>query len=121
MTRPITYYQTLGIAEDATAQAVRAAYRRLAQKHHPDRNKDGRDAADTMARINQAYAVLSHEAHRAQYDASLASASRPAPMARADGGDYVAAAGKKPWLILSAVISLALLVLGWVAIKTAGY
>lgn len=62
------YYELLGVARDASADEVRAAYRALARKHHPDVAKD-KSAAETHFRsINEAYEVLSDSAKRAQYD-----------------------------------------------------
>jgi DnaJ-class molecular chaperone len=63
------YYATLGLPPRADPRQVKEAYRRLAFEHHPDRNRDTPSAADTMKRINEAYAVLSHPAKRREYDA----------------------------------------------------
>lgn len=62
------YYKTLGLEQDADASEVRAAYRRLARKLHPDVNKRP-DAGERMAELNEAYAVLSDPERRASYDA----------------------------------------------------
>lgn len=62
------YYATLGLPPQAEPRQVKEAYRRLAFEHHPDRNRDTPSAADTMKRINEAYAVLSHPAKRREYD-----------------------------------------------------
>jgi len=58
------YYQILGVAKTATAAEIKQAYRRLASQHHPDK---GGDTAQ-FQQIQQAYAVLSDDAKRAQYD-----------------------------------------------------
>jgi len=63
------YYATLGLPPQAETRQIKEAYRRLAFEHHPDRNRDTPSAADTMKRINEAYAVLSHPAKRREYDA----------------------------------------------------
>jgi DnaJ-class molecular chaperone len=63
------YYETLGLTPQAETRQIKEAYRRLAFDHHPDRNRDTPSAADTMKRINEAYAVLSHPAKRREYDA----------------------------------------------------
>lgn len=60
------HYTVLGVAPTADPDVIRAAYRVLAQRHHPDRNASGDDA--TMVRLNQAYAVLSDPQQRADYD-----------------------------------------------------
>jgi DnaJ-class molecular chaperone len=62
------YYETLGVAQDAPGRVVKDAYRHLAFQHHPDRNPDPA-AADTMKRVNEAYAVLSNPEKRREYDA----------------------------------------------------
>lgn len=58
-------YQVLGVARDVTPEDLKKAYRRLAQKHHPDR--DGGDC-ERFDAIQQAYDVLSDPEDRAQYD-----------------------------------------------------
>ncbi len=66
-----THYDSLKIARDAPIEVIRAAYRALSQKSHPDRNPDDLDAAENMARLNAAYEVLADPQKRAEYDASL--------------------------------------------------
>ena len=60
-------YRTLGIPPDATTDQVHRAYRMLAMRYHPDRNRLPQ-AASLMAGINQAYEVLSKPAKREAYD-----------------------------------------------------
>ena len=61
------YYQTLGVARDAPADAIKKAYRRLARKYHPDVSKEP-DAGKRMAEINEANTVLSDPEKRTAYD-----------------------------------------------------
>ncbi|WP_422010062.1 DnaJ C-terminal domain-containing protein [Roseateles sp.] len=61
------YYQVLGLAADADAPAIKQAYRRLARLHHPDINPTT-PAHAAMARVNEAYEVLSDPQRRAAYD-----------------------------------------------------
>ncbi len=61
------YYQTLGVARDATQEDIKKAYRRLARKYHPDVSKE-KDAEARMKEINEANAVLSDPEKRAAYD-----------------------------------------------------
>lgn len=61
------YYETLGVARDATADQIRKAFRKLARKFHPDVSKEA-DAEEKMKAVNEAYAVLSDPEKRAAYD-----------------------------------------------------
>ena len=73
------HYAVLGVAPSADSEVIRAAYRVLAQRHHPDRNTTGDGAA--MVRLNQAYAVLSCPQRRADYDRQhLHTTAHPVPM-----------------------------------------
>jgi DnaJ-class molecular chaperone len=63
------YYQVLGVPTDADAKALKEAYRKLALKYHPDRNKDNPEAMDRMKSVNEAYAALSDPDKRREYDA----------------------------------------------------
>jgi len=60
-------YETLGVSENASADEIKKAYRKLARKYHPDINKD-ESAVDKFKEINAAYEVLSDEKKKAQYD-----------------------------------------------------
>jgi len=61
------YYEILGVKKTATAAEIKSAYRKLALKHHPDKNKE-KDAEEKFKAINQAYEVLSDEKKRQTYD-----------------------------------------------------
>jgi hypothetical protein len=62
------FYAILGIDPDASAEEVRAAYRALAQRFHPDHNPNDMAAQRRMQEINAAYAVLNSPERRAAYD-----------------------------------------------------
>lgn len=79
MTAERGLYETLGVRPDASAAEIRAAYRALARRHHPDRAPA--DAA-AMAAINEAYRVLGEPSRRAVYDASVRGGSAVPPRAR---------------------------------------
>ena len=62
------YYSTLGVERTADAATIKKAYRKLAQKYHPDKNPDDKAAEDRFKQITEAYAVLSDPNKRKQYD-----------------------------------------------------
>ena len=61
------YYEVLGVQKDASKDDIRKAYRKLALKYHPDRNKSP-DSSERFKEISEAYAVLSDDEKRSQYD-----------------------------------------------------
>lgn len=115
--RALTFYQLLGVGRTASADEIRHAYRRLAQKYHPDKYRGRGDAAAVMAQLNRAYTVLSDEAQRAAYDRDIeaftqGSSERPVvPLVPLGIGGW-------PWLVLSATLCLILLVVGFIGLKT---
>ncbi len=62
------YYEVLGCARNADGATLKAAYRKLAMQHHPDRNGGCSDAERKFKDVNEAYAVLSDPQKRAAYD-----------------------------------------------------
>lgn len=67
MTTTRDYYEILNVAKDASEQDLKKAYRKLAMKYHPDKNKSA-DAEEKFKEISEAYAILSDSEKRAQYD-----------------------------------------------------
>ena len=62
------YYEVLGVARSASDQELKAAYRRLAMQHHPDRNPGDKQAEERFKECSEAYQVLSDPDKRAAYD-----------------------------------------------------
>lgn len=62
------YYATLGVSKDASKDEIKKAYRKLAQKYHPDANKDGAGAETRFKEITEAHSILSNDEKRAEYD-----------------------------------------------------
>ncbi len=62
------YYKTLGVEKGADEKAIKKAFRKLALKYHPDRNKDNPEAEAKFKQVNEAYAVLSDSEKKKQYD-----------------------------------------------------
>ena len=62
------YYQVLGVDKKASEKQIKEAYRQLAFKFHPDRNRENSHAVEEMKKVNEAYAVLSNPSKRREYD-----------------------------------------------------
>lgn len=63
------FYKVLGVAENASQDEIKKAYRKLAVKYHPDKNRGSKKTEDRFKEINEAYEVLGDEKKRQQYDA----------------------------------------------------
>lgn len=86
------YYATLGVQKSASQKEIRSAYRKLAAKHHPDRNPDDKGAEERFKEVGEAYAVLSDEEKRAFYDRYGSEAARP-NFSPGDVGGFTGAQG----------------------------
>ena len=62
------YYEVLGVSRNATDAELKKAYRRLAMKHHPDRNEGNASAEEKFKEAKEAHDILSDERKRAAYD-----------------------------------------------------
>src|SRR5206468_551360 len=71
------YYETLGVPKTASEEEIRAAFRKLARKHHPDVAKDKKAAEEKFKEINEAYEVLGDSEKRKKYDQLGADWNRP--------------------------------------------
>jgi hypothetical protein len=115
MAQPMpTYYDVLRVERDATPERVRAAYRKLAQKYHPDKMPGNANAVRAMAAINAAYEVLSDPHRRAEHDVWIRRAERirqplpPAPAVPKDLWAYLHPATSWPWYLLFGTTVVAL-------------
>ncbi len=64
----LNYYELLGISSAATADEIKKAYKKLAIRHHPDKNSGDTAAEEKFKQINEAYQVLSNPEKRSRYD-----------------------------------------------------
>jgi len=84
------YYKILGVERNASEAEIKKAYRRLAMKHHPDRNPDDKAAEARFKNAKEAYEVLSDAQKRAAYDQFGHAGVDPAAAAGGAGGFYSA-------------------------------
>ena len=61
-------YDVLGVSKSASAKDIKAAYRKLAKKHHPDQNPNDAKAKDRFAALNQAYEIVGDDKNRGAFD-----------------------------------------------------
>lgn len=72
-----THYEILGLLNSADDVVIKAAYKALAQKYHPDKHKTNQEMATRlMTELNAAHAVLGHKSKRKEYDAWLLSSTK---------------------------------------------
>jgi len=90
------YYEILGVSKSASAADIKAAYRKMALKHHPDRNKEA-GAEAKFKEINEAYQVLSDAQKKQAYDTYGHNAFNQNNMGGAGGGNPFSGAGQGPF------------------------
>jgi molecular chaperone DnaJ len=83
------YYDVLGVPRGATADELKKAYRKLAMKHHPDKNQGDKEAEKKFKEISEAYEVLKDDQKRAAYD-RMGHAAFEGGMGGAGGGFHQA-------------------------------
>ncbi len=86
------YYEVLGVSKNASEAELKKAYRRAAQKHHPDRNPDDKEAEEKFKEGKEAYEVLSDSRKRAAYDQFGHAGVDPS---MGGGGGYGPAGGRR--------------------------
>ena len=84
------YYKILGVERNASEAEIKKAYRRLAMKHHPDRNPDDKTCEAKFKEAKEAYEVLSDAQKRAAYDQFGHAGVDPSAAAAGAGGFYSA-------------------------------
>src|SRR5713101_755299 len=90
------YYEILGVKKTATEEEIKKAYRNLAKKYHPDKNKGNKEAENKFKELSEAYAVLSDKEKREQYDRLGSEAFGPGganPFAGFDFSQFMGAGG----------------------------
>ena len=113
-----TYYDLLQVEQDASPERVRAAWRKLAHKYHPDKMPGNANAARAMAAINAAYEVLSDPARRAEHDLwirrsrQLQQPRPPVHPVPATLWAFVHPARQWPWYVLCATLVFVLCTMG---------
>ena len=113
-----TYYDILRIGRQAAPASVRTAYRRLAQRYHPDKLPGNADAVRVMVMLNEAYGVLSDPDRRARYDRHIADACARTAQRRIAPAPAEAPAAAWPWYLLFATMAFAAAAVGTVVYKT---
>ena len=86
-------FKILGVSREATEKEIKTSYRKLALKHHPDRqsnDKDRAEAQDKFAKIANAYEVLTDPELRRQYEESLREEKRSTPVPNMIGSIEIA-------------------------------
>jgi molecular chaperone DnaJ len=86
-TKKRDYYEVLGLNRDASEEDIKKAYRKLAMKHHPDRNPDSKDGEEKFKEAKEAYEVLSEAEKRRAYDAYGHAGVNPQMGGMGPGGD----------------------------------
>ena len=88
MARVHTHYDNLKVARHASTEVIRAAYRTLLRKYHPDRNPGDSEAARIMRIINSSYAVLADPIKRNKHDTWIAAQEQTHPSVASRSNEF---------------------------------
>jgi DnaJ-class molecular chaperone len=126
MEQPITHYDRLGVSHNATRIEIRTAYKRLAQRHHPDRHQGSAEAVRVMTMLNESYGTLMDAQKRQSYDTKLHQKKVMEPKKVFGQGNAAGTEGVRkapeatfqpinPWEVKTSVkvIAVVLLVVAW--------
>lgn len=109
----MNYYETLEISQNASPEVVKAAYRSLMQRYHPDKNPGNAAVAERAAQVAQAYEVISDPVQRTAYDLQLKNQASAQALERSPQRAYTHAAtapSMQPrssyWLVWLVIISV---------------
>ena len=107
-----THYTVLGVSPNASADVIRRAYREAVRRTHPDVARSTSTTASDMARITEAWAVLSDPSRRAAYDASLRNGTNQTTSAPPTT-EYVLRhpPARFPWRLVGAIIAGGIIVI----------
>jgi len=128
MKQKITHYDRLGVSNNATPSEIRTAFKRLAQRHHPDRHQGSAEAVRVMTMLNVAYSTLTDPVRRQAYDEKLQEQMAPnreifgrraSDEASGDekaGAEYVPV---NPWELSAGVkvIAVILVIVAWIMLR----
>lgn len=64
----MSYYEIIGVEEDADFDEIKSRYRKLAMKYHPDRNQGNKEAEEIFKKVNEAYETIGNREKRTEYD-----------------------------------------------------
>ncbi len=101
------YYARLGVQPSASAEKIRAAYRKKARETHPDHNPDDPEAAERFQEVKEAYQVLRDPERRARYDDARA-ARRRVPYGLTINQQAPAGCGGYLWRVLAGMVAVGL-------------
>lgn len=94
----LDHYQILGVNRSASAEQIKAAYKKMAKRYHPDTNNNDPHAEEVFKRINAAYQVLSDEAKKHYYDHTpqTATATEPATTSHSSSAPHTQQQAYRP-------------------------